>query len=306
VAENYRSRAGEDAVHAMYRAVLQRWPVPYRHVMVATREGETSVIVSGDADAAPMVLFHGAGTNATAWIREVAEWSQHHCVYAIDMIGEPGLSAPSRPPLASERYAMWLDEVWNQLGLERASVVGVSLGGWLALEYAVRRPGKVTSISLLSPSGIGGQNLMTLVKLGLLRMCGTWGLRKSFALVAGREVPKALSEAITTMFKHFRPRRERIPIRTDEELARLNMPVQLILGGRDVLLRSDETRRRMEQQVRQLRVTYLENEGHILPPQTRAVLEFVNATVAGPVAGSLLKGRQSELRAHLAQSSSHP
>jgi pimeloyl-ACP methyl ester carboxylesterase len=281
VAEIYRSRAGEDAVHAMYRAVLQRWPVPYRHVMVITREGATSVIVSGDAGAAPMVLFHGAGTNATAWIRDVAEWSQHHCVYAIDMIGEPGLSAPSRPPLASDRYATWLDEVWNQLGLERASVVGVSLGGWLALDYAVRRPDRVTSLTLLSPSGIGGQNFMTLLELGLLRMCGTWGLRKSFALVAGREVPNALSEAMTTVFKHFRPRRERIPIRTDAELAGLEMPVQLIVGDRDALLRSAETRHRMEQQVRQLRVMYLENEGHILPPQTRAVLEFIRATAAG-------------------------
>jgi pimeloyl-ACP methyl ester carboxylesterase len=197
------------------------------------------------------------------------------------MIGEPGLSAPSRPPLASDRYALWLDDVWDQVGLNRASLVGVSLGGWLAVEYAVRRPDKVRSLSLLSPSGIGGQNVMTLLELGLLRLCGTWGLRRSFTLVAGREMPTALSEAITTVFKHFRPRRERIPVRTDEELARLHMPVQLILGGRDVLLRSAETRHRMERQVRQLQVIYLENEGHILPPQTHAVLAFVSAAAAG-------------------------
>jgi pimeloyl-ACP methyl ester carboxylesterase len=261
--------------------VLQRWPVPYRHVTVTTCEGDTSVIVCGDADATPLVLFHGAGTNASAWIREAAEWCQHHCVYAVDMIGEPGLSAPSRPPLASDRYALWLDDVWDRLGLVRASVVGVSLGAWLALDYAVRRPERVISLSLLSPSGIGRQNVVTLLKLGLLRMCGPWGLRKSFALVAGRAMPKVVTDAITTVFKHFRPRRERIPIRTDEELAGLTMPVQLIVGGRDVLLHSDETRHRMERLVRRLQLTYLESEGHILPPQTRAVLEFVAATAAG-------------------------
>jgi len=280
VADIYRSREGEEVVRAMYRAALQRWPVPYRHVTVATREGDTSVIVSGHAGAPPLVLFHGSGTNATSWIRDVAEWSRRYCVYAVDMIGETGLSAPSRPPLASDRYAAWLDDVWNQLGLKRARLAGVSLGGWLALDYAIRRPANVISISLLSPSGIGRQNVATFVKLGLLRMCGMWGLRKSFAIVAGRKMPKAMSEAIATVFRHYRPRMEKIPIRADEELAGLRMPVQVVLGARDVMLRSDETRERMQRLVEQLHLTYLENDGHVLPPQTQAVLEFLEAVTA--------------------------
>jgi pimeloyl-ACP methyl ester carboxylesterase len=101
------------------------------------------------------------------------------------------------------------------------------------------------------------------------------GLRKSFAVVAGRDMPDALLGAIVTVFKHFRPRLERIPIRTDEELAALTMPVQLILGGKDALLRSMETRARMERLVSNIRVIYLENEGHILPPQTRVITEFL-------------------------------
>jgi hypothetical protein len=56
------------------------------------------------------------------------------------------------------------------------------------------------------------------------------------------------------------------------------MPVQLILGGREVMLRSQETRQRMERLVQQLQVIYLDNDGHILPPQTRVVLEFLKAT----------------------------
>ncbi|PYR36823.1 MAG: hypothetical protein DMF93_19175 [Acidobacteria bacterium] len=113
-------------------------------------------------------------------------------VYAIDMIGETGLSAPSRPPLASDRYAAWLDDVWRELGVTSAPVVGVSLGGWLALDLAVRRPQKVASLVLLSPSGIGRTHQLTMVRFGLLRMCGTRGLRRSFAIVAGREMPAVL------------------------------------------------------------------------------------------------------------------
>ena len=203
-------------------------------------------------------------------------------VYAIDMIGETGLSAPSRPPLASDRYAAWLDDVWRELGVTSAPVVGVSLGGWLALDLAVRRPQKVASLVLLSPSGIGRTHQLTMVRLGLLRMCGTRGLRRSFAIVAGREMPAVLMNVMTTVFTHFRPRLERIPIRTDEELAALRMPVLAVVGGRDALLRSSETRDRLTRLVPGARVAYLEQEGHILPPQATAIADFLAADAAIP------------------------
>ena len=138
--------------------------------------GDTFVIVSGAPLAPPVVLFHGSGTNSASWMRDVATWQQHHRVYAVDIIGEPGLSAPSRPPLASPAHAEWLDEVWAGLGLETASVVGISLGGWLGLDFAVRRPHRVTALSLIAPSGIGRQNHMLLLKVGVLRLFGRRGL----------------------------------------------------------------------------------------------------------------------------------
>jgi pimeloyl-ACP methyl ester carboxylesterase len=282
VAAIYRSTEGRALVETLYRQALQRWPVPYSHLSVPTCEGETSVIASGDPHSPPLVLMHGSGTNAASWMRDVAPLAQRFRVYAIDMIGETGLSAPSRPPLASDRYAAWLDDVWRELGIASAHVVGVSLGAWLGLDFAIRRAEKVTSLVLLSPSGIGRTHRLTMLRLGLLRMCGTRGLRRSFAIVAGREMPAALVGVMTTVFTHFRPRLERIPIRTDEELAALRMPVLAILGGRDALLRSSETRDRLARLVPGARVTYLEQEGHMLPPQTAAIADFLAANAAMP------------------------
>jgi len=73
------------------------------------------------------VLRQGSGANAAMWMRDIASWAEGHRVYAVDVIGEPGFSAPSRPALASDAYALWLDDVLHALGLGRASCVGVSL-----------------------------------------------------------------------------------------------------------------------------------------------------------------------------------
>jgi pimeloyl-ACP methyl ester carboxylesterase len=210
---------------------------------------------------------------------DASVWAQQHRVYAVDMIGEPGLSARSRPPLASSAYAEWLDDVWRGLGLEKASLVGLSLGGWLALDFAIRRPHRVASLSLISPSGIGGQNHVLLLKIGVLRLFGTWGLLKSLELVSGgtAALPTPIVDTLLLVFRNFRPRMERIPRFTDSDLASLPMPVQVIVGSDDAMLNSRETRERVERCVGNLSVSWIENAGHLLPPQTAAVAEFLNS-----------------------------
>ncbi|MET7399007.1 alpha/beta fold hydrolase [Dactylosporangium sp. NPDC005572] len=100
------------------------------------------------------MLLHGAIANSASWMGDAAEWSQRFRVYAVDVIGEAGLSAPARPPLDSDAYAARLDDVLDGLGLRGASFAGISLGGWLALDYAIRRPDRVDRLALLNPGGV--------------------------------------------------------------------------------------------------------------------------------------------------------
>lgn len=80
---------------------------------------------------------------------------------------------------------------------------------------------------------------------------------------------------MTTIFQHFRPRMERIPIRTDAELSGLTMPVQVVVGGQDAMIRSNETRLRITQLVPHAEVVYLEREGHIPPRQTAVIARLL-------------------------------
>ena len=89
----FRSEVGEQAVHALYRQVLDGWPTPRDELRLPTREGETFVVACGPRDAPPLVLLHGGQSTAAVWMFDYLLWSSFRC-YAVDMIGEAGFSAP--------------------------------------------------------------------------------------------------------------------------------------------------------------------------------------------------------------------
>jgi len=275
----YKSKRGAEAVRERYLQFLDRWPLPSERIVVPTREGVTFVLACGPKDAPPLLLFHGSGANATMWLGDIGEWSKHFRCYAVDMIGEPGMSSPSRPKLDSDAYALWLDDVLKGLKIERASIVGVSLGGWLALDYATRKPERVTKLALLCPGGVGRQKSTILLALPLM-FFGRWGRTKLRSFVLGHTMQdtsgmKEMSEFASLVFANFRPRRGKLPVFSDAKLRALTMPLLAIVGGRDVLLDSRQTARRLERAVPKADIRFLPKTGHLIRGQTAAVLEFL-------------------------------
>lgn len=282
----FRSPGGAREVHACYRQVLDGWPVRKSELRLPTCQGETFVLAYGPEDAPAVVLLHGAQANAAVWLPDALGWSQGLRCYAVDVIGEAGCSAPARPPLNSPAHALWLDDVLRGLGLSRASFVGVSMGGWLALDYARRRPQAVERLALLCPAGIGRQKNF-LLKAAPLLLLGPWGARRLRELVFGPP-PKEVSPAVQPLAallraigRHIRPRLVQFPRLTDTELRALTMPLLAIVGGRDVLFDSGQTRQRLQALVPHAEVVFLPEARHALFGQSDRVLQFL-APAGGP------------------------
>jgi pimeloyl-ACP methyl ester carboxylesterase len=276
----FTSKAGEEAVLAQYRKVLDGWFVPKTELRLPTCEGETFVVAYGAEELPPLVLLHGGQSNAAIWMFDAPSWSKAFRCYAVDMIGEAGFSAPSRPPLGSDAHARWLDDVLKGLGLQKAAFVGVSLGGWLALDYARRRPGKVERMALLVPAGIGRQKNF-LLKVAPLFLLGPWGARRIRAMVFGPsqgEPPpfvRPFAELMRLVGRHIRRRIVDIPRLSDAELKRLDMPMLVIVGGKDVLIDSEDTRRRLARCTHNAEVVFLPEARHAIFGQSQKVLEFL-------------------------------
>jgi len=281
MARIWKSTEGEHAVHERYLQLLTHWPVPNRQLRVPTREGETFVIASGPEDAPAVLLLHGSMANSASWMADISVWAAHFRVFAVDLIGDAGLSAPSRPPLDSEAHALWLDDAMQALAITRASIVGVSLGGWLTLDYATRRPERVRSIVVLCPAGVGRQRIGFVFKLAPLRLLGAWGRRKAAEIVLGRApadpspAVRFFADFMALIHRHFRPRMVKFPVFADNALQRLTMPAMAILGGKDVLFDSASTKQRLERNLARVEVHYLPEAGHYIPGQTQTVLEFL-------------------------------
>jgi pimeloyl-ACP methyl ester carboxylesterase len=278
----YRSDAGARLLRERYRKVLESWPVDCERLRVPTGEGETFVIASGPATSAPLVLLHGSGGNTAQWISRIPELATHFRVYAVDLIGEPGRSAPSRPPLSSDRYARWLDAVLDFLGLQRVRIMGISLGGWLALDYATRRPDRVQRLALSCPAGIGRQRKGFLLKAVLLNPLGRWGRRKIVTGMLGPGLSTmapaaaaAVVEHVLLVSKNYRYRTDALPVFDDNALRGLTMPLHVIVGQRDVMVDSAETKRRLESAAPHATVRLLPDIGHFIPPQADAELRFL-------------------------------
>ena len=128
----YRSERGARRILARYRTLLDEWPVPADQRLIPTGLGETFVVSSGPVGAPPLVLLHGSGTNSAMWRAEVPAFARNFRVHSVDIVGEPGLSAPARPELGSPAYADWLDEVLDGLDAQQVALVGASLDAWFA------------------------------------------------------------------------------------------------------------------------------------------------------------------------------
>lgn len=227
----FKSEAGRDAILAIYPDILARWPQPVELLHVPTSLGVTFVAACGDPAAPPLLLLHGSSSNALMWSGDVREYAQHFRVYAPDIPGEPGQSEPLRPELAGPAYADWLLDLFQALGIQRACLAGISLGGWMALKFATAHPQRVQALALMCPAGVAPQKMSFLVRSILFSLAGKkgrdWLLR---SIYSGVPIPDELLDYIRLISEQFSPRMEVIPLFNDEELRRLEMPLLFVRG----------------------------------------------------------------------------
>ena len=136
-----------------YEAMLARWPVKVDVLNVRTRHGTTRVNACGPADARPLVLISGYGTTSAIWYDNVGSLATNRRVFALDRLGDRGLSVYDGQPITNQAGLMsYLDECLDELGVGPIDLCGHSYGGWTALRFAQHAPQRVRRLTLLDPT----------------------------------------------------------------------------------------------------------------------------------------------------------
>ena len=107
------------------------------------------------AGSGPVVLLiHGITSSADAWREVIPALAEEHTVVAPDLLGHGG-SAKPRGDYSLGAYASGLRDLMAALGHSRATVVGHSMGGGVAMQLAYQFPERVERMALVSSGGLG-------------------------------------------------------------------------------------------------------------------------------------------------------
>jgi pimeloyl-ACP methyl ester carboxylesterase len=122
----------------------------------------------------PVLLLHGGGYDSASrsYKQSIGPISQYHKVFAPDW---PGYGESDKPKLryTTDYYVDFLDHLMDALGLEKASLVGTSMGGAISLGFSLRSPQRVEKLVLVDSHGLGkevpgGMMTYAMVRLPLL------------------------------------------------------------------------------------------------------------------------------------------
>jgi pimeloyl-ACP methyl ester carboxylesterase len=237
--------AGDD----LRRRLLAGAPVAERRLDLA---GVSTAVLEG-GEGPPVVLLHGQGGWAGVWLPVMADLARDHRVVAPDLPGLGASRVEGAPPDAG-RVLAWLGELLDRTCPVPPVLVGVSLGGSIAVRFAAAHGDRLSGLVLVSMGGLVGKvrippaMLLALVRhslrptertaMGMLRqvsvdvdrmrrrMGDRWGPFRAYSLELART--RGVRGANRNLLRELGLRQ--LP---PEEVARIDVPTSLIWGRQD-------------------------------------------------------------------------
>ncbi|MCP4141979.1 MAG: alpha/beta fold hydrolase [Chloroflexi bacterium] len=115
--------------------------------MLQTKSLQTYYEISGEGET--LVFVHGLGSSSQDWKFQRDFFSKSFQVIAYDVRGH-GQSEKPKGPYSVPLFAKDLAELLNELNVEKAHIVGLSMGGWIAFQFAVDYPEKLRSMTIVN------------------------------------------------------------------------------------------------------------------------------------------------------------
>ncbi len=221
------------------------------------------------------MLIHGLGSARTVWSRVTPALAKAFDVIAVDLPGHGKTPLVAGTPMDPRSLADVVVRTLDTLGVDRAHLVGNSLGGWTAVEIAAAYPDRVASVTALAPAGmrdvplarisfafklnrylaVGLRPLLPLIlrserlrSIGFARNSPVW---KTWSIETCRDAADAMAKS-----RGYAPALHAILGRVADCTARIppTIPLTVVFGDTDVVLpaRTSQSRRHLPPHARWL------------------------------------------------------
>ncbi len=284
----FRSTAAREQYLKLYDLRAKKWPVDSQTRFVDTSYGQTFVRISGPVNASPLVLLHGAGGDSLQWIPNIEALSGSYRVYAVDNIYDYGQSIYTQNIKSPDDYVNWLDELFSALEPgNNIKLMGLSYGGWLTSQYALRFPDRLDKIVLLAPGGtvlpIRLEWIIRAVPCFLPHRYFTktflYWLLEDFAQkdAASRIMLEEEVDAVFVRMRCYKPiRLIRPTVLADAELQSIRVPALYLVGEHEKIYSAQKAIQRLHKVAPQIKTEVIPGAGHDL---TIVQADLVNTKV---------------------------
>ncbi len=126
-----------------------------------------------EGEGSPVVLIHGLGGSASGWLLSFSAIAGRHRTYALDLIGHGRTDPPESGSLNAADLARFVIGFMAELKIERAHIVGHSMGGGITLQIAIDFPERVNKLVLADSIGLGKESIL-LARIASLPLLGGW------------------------------------------------------------------------------------------------------------------------------------
>ncbi|MFE8700806.1 alpha/beta fold hydrolase [Cytobacillus sp. FJAT-54145] len=242
----FKDDKAEMEYYHFYDKSLEMVGTPYSTKNIQTSFGETHILVFGDLSKKPLLLLHGMTMSSTMWYPNIKHLISERCVFAIDTIGDFGKSKAKTMIKNKKQAAQWLLEVMDGLKLDSCDLGGHSMGGFLALNFAITYPERVSKLLLFAPAAtFSKMSPLIFIKIYPALLFHTEKLiDKAFLWFSGTKKPlhPIFRDQVIAGYSNAKPVLRVMPsVFTEEVFQNFHPPTLLLVGENEVIYPARKT-----------------------------------------------------------------
>lgn len=234
-----------------------------------------------------LIIFPGARTTSLIWDFDsnLDAFSPSTRIFMVETNGLPNLSDGASPDIRSLDYGTWANEVFQGLNIEKAHIAGASFGGLNAMKLALVQPERIQSVFLLNPGclqpfSLHWRNLYYNIKpivapstKNVQQFLNAAIFCKPNHQCSAEAEQLLIDYEVFALIRHIDNAQK--PYAMNSELNRVNVPIHLLLGDRDLLFPCNKSHQNALKHLKNLKhVEIFSQVGHGIETY-RPALEYV-------------------------------